>query len=79
MCAVSKPSSSIAASTASASTCSSISPTIGGPPACPARVEREDVVMALERRQDELPGAPDVDKAVDAHQRLPGPRRDVMR
>jgi hypothetical protein len=38
MCAVAKPASSIACSTASAHTASLISPTIGGPPACPASV-----------------------------------------
>jgi uncharacterized protein with PIN domain len=35
--------------------------------------DRQDVVAALERGQDELPGAPGVDEAVQAHQRRPGP------
>ena len=34
--------------------------------------DRQDVVAAFERGQDELPGAPGVDEAVQAHERRPG-------
>ena len=41
-------------------------PSSGGPPACPASVGREHVVLALERRQHELPRPPRVGEAVQA-------------
>jgi hypothetical protein len=34
--------------------------------------QREDVVAALERREDELPRAPGLGEAVQAHERRPG-------
>jgi hypothetical protein len=38
----------------------------------PGQRQGEDFVTALQRRQDELPGAPGVDEAVEADQRRPG-------
>jgi hypothetical protein len=42
----------------------------------PAGVTRKrggkDVVMALERRQSELPGAPGIEEAMQAYERRPG-------
>ena len=49
----------------------SISPSSGGPPACPGSVGASTRV-ALERGQHELPGSPRVREAVQADERRPG-------